>query len=139
LAGVLVAESKHSSLARVITVPLRDLFAAVFFISVGMLMEISAIGTFIVPALILIMTSFVSKLFIVTGILIKTKYNNITALRTGLGMAMAKGELSLVVVKTGYDSGITTSVLLPLVGVITMITTFLTPYIIKFGKQLGKT
>ena len=139
LAGVLVAESKHSSLARVITVPLRDLFAAVFFISVGMLMEISAIGTFIVPALILIMTSFVSKLFIVTGILIKTKYNNITALRTGLGMAMAKGELSLVVVKTGYDSGITTSVLLPLVGVVAMITTFITPYVIKFGKQLGKT
>ena len=138
LAGVLVAESKHSSLARVITVPLRDLFAAVFFISVGMLMEISAIGTFIVPALILIMTSFVSKLFIVTGILIKTKYSNITALRTGLGMAMAKGELSLVVVKTGYDSGITTSLLLPLVGVVTMITTFITPYVIKFGKQLGK-
>lgn len=139
LAGVLVAESKHSSLARIITVPLRDLFAAVFFISVGMLMEISAIGTFIVPTLIFIMTSFVSKLFIVTGILIKTKYSNITALRTGLGMAMAKGELSLVVVKTGYDSGITTSVLLPLVGVITMITTFITPYVIKFGKQLGKT
>jgi CPA2 family monovalent cation:H+ antiporter-2 len=139
LAGVLVAESKHSSLARVITVPLRDLFAAVFFISVGMLIEISAIGTFIVPALILIITSIVSKLFIVTGILIKTKYSNITPLRTGLGMAMAKGELSLVVVKTGYDSGITTSVLLPLVGVITMITTFITPYVIKFGKQLGKT
>jgi CPA2 family monovalent cation:H+ antiporter-2 len=139
LAGVLVAESKHSSLARVITVPLRDLFAAVFFISVGMLMEISAIGTFIVPALILIMTSFVSKLFIVTGILIKTKYSNITALRTGLGMAMAKGELSLVVVKTGYDSGITSSFLLPLVGVVTLVTTFITPYVIKFGKQLGKT
>ena len=139
LAGVLVAESKHSSLARVITIPLRDLFAAVFFISVGMLMEISAIGTFIVPALILIMTSFVSKLFIVTGILIKTKYSNVTAVRTGLGMGMAKGELSLVVVKTGYDSGITTSLLLPLMGVITMITTFVTPYVIKFGKQLGKT
>jgi CPA2 family monovalent cation:H+ antiporter-2 len=139
LAGVLVAESKHSSLARVITVPLRDLFAAVFFISVGMLMEISAIGSFIVPALILVITSFVSKLFIVTGILIKTKYSNITALRTGLGMSMAKGELSLVVVKTGYDSGITASFLLPLVGVVAMITTFVTPYVIKFGKQLGKT
>ncbi|HSF50910.1 MAG TPA: cation:proton antiporter [Nitrososphaeraceae archaeon] len=139
LAGVLVAESKHASLARVITVPLRDLFAAVFFISVGMLMEISAIGSFIVPALLLIITSFVSKLFIVTGILIKAKYNNITALRTGLGMSMAKGELSLVVVKIGYDSGIITSFLLPLVGVVTMITTFITPYVIKFGKQLGKT
>jgi CPA2 family monovalent cation:H+ antiporter-2 len=139
LAGVLVAESKHASLARVITVPLRDLFAAGFFISVGMLMEISAIGSFIVPALLLIITSFVSKLFIVTGILIKAKYNNITALRTELGMSMAKGELSLVVVKTGYDSGIIASFLLPLVGVVTMITTFITPYVIKFGKQLGKT
>ena len=138
LAGVLVAESKNASLARVITVPLRDLFAAVFFISVGMLMEVSIIGPFIVPALILIITSFVSKLFIVTGILIKTKYSNITALRTGLGMSMAKGELSLVVVKTGYDSGIITSFLLPLVGVVAMITTFITPYVVKFGKQLGK-
>lgn len=138
LAGVLVAESKSASLARVITVPLRDLFAAVFFISVGMLMEISAIGFFIVPALILVITSFVSKLFIVTGILIKAKYSNITALRAGLGMSMAKGELSLVVVKTGYDSGIITSFLLPLVGVVAMITTFITPYVIKFGKQLEK-
>ena len=138
LAGVLVAESKNASLARVITVPLRDLFAAVFFISVGMLMEVSIIGPFIVPALILIITSFVSKLFIVTGILIKTKYSNITALRTGLGMSMAKGELSLVVIKTGYDSGIITSFLLPLVGVVAMITTFITPYVVKFGKQLGK-
>jgi monovalent cation:H+ antiporter-2, CPA2 family len=137
LAGVLVAESKHASLARVITIPLRDLFAAVFFVSVGMLMEISAIGSFIVPALILVITSFVSKLFIVTGILIKAKYSNITALRTGLGMSMARGELSLVVIKTGYDSGIVTSFLLPLVGVIAMITTFITPYVIKFGKQLG--
>ena len=138
LAGVLVAESKHASLARVITIPLRDLFAAVFFISVGMLMEISAIGSFIVPALVLIITSFVSKLFIVTGILIKAKHSNITALRTGLGMSMAKGELSLIVVKTGYDLGIIASFLLPLVGVVTMITTFITPYVIKFGKQLEK-
>ena len=137
LAGVLVAESKHASLARLITIPLRDLFAAVFFVSVGMLMEISAIGSFIVPALILVITSFVSKLFIVTGILIKAKYSNITALRTGLGMSMARGELSLVVIKTGYDSGIVTSFLLPLVGVVAMITTFITPYVIKFGKQLG--
>jgi len=137
LAGVLVAESKSSSLARVITIPLRDLFSAVFFISVGILMEISTIGSFILPALIFILTSFVSKLFIVTGILMRTKYSNITALRTGLGMAMAKGELSLVVVKTGHDVGVITSSLLSLIGIVTMITTFLTPYIIRFGNQLG--
>lgn len=138
LAGVLVAESKSSSFARVITIPLRDLFSAVFFVSVGILMEISTIGSFILPALIFIITSFVSKLFIVTGILIKAKNSNLTALRTGLGMSMAKGELSLVVVKTGNDLGVITSSLLPLVGIVTMITTFITPYIIRFGKQLGE-
>lgn len=138
LAGVLVAESKSSSFARVITIPLRDLFSAVFFVSVGILMEISTIGSFILPALIFIITSFVSKLFIVTGILIKSKNSNLTALRTGLGMSMAKGELSLVVVKTGNDLGVITSSLLPLVGIVTMITTFITPYIIRFGKQLGE-
>lgn len=137
LAGVLVAESKSSALARVITIPLRDLFSAVFFVSVGILMEISTIGSFILPALIFIITSFVSKLFIVTGILLKANYSNITALRTGIGMSMAKGELSLVVVKTGHDVGVISSSLLPLIGIVTMITTFITPYIIRFGKQLG--
>ncbi|MGD1836421.1 MAG: cation:proton antiporter [Nitrososphaeraceae archaeon] len=136
LAGVLVAESKSAFLARIITIPLRDLFSAVFFVSVGILMEISSIGAFLLPALIFIMVSFVSKLFIVTGILIKAKHNNITALRTGLNMSMAKGELSLVVAKTGYDIGVISSLLLPLIGIVTMITTFITPYIIRFGKQL---
>ena len=51
---------------------------------------------------------------------------------------MDQGELSLIVVKTGYDLGIIASFLLPLVGVVTMITTFITPYVIKFGKQLEK-
>ena len=138
LAGVLVAESKSSSLARVITIPLRDVFSAVFFVSIGILMEISNITSFILPALIFIIVSFVSKLFIVTGILIKAKYSNITALRTGLGMSMAKGELSLVVTKTGHDLGVINSSLLPLIGLVTMITTFITPYIIRFGKELGE-
>ena len=48
---------------------------------------------------------------------------------------MPKGELSLVVVKTGYDSKIiTSSSVLPFIVVIAMITTFITPYVIKFGK-----
>ncbi len=49
-------------------------------------------------------------------------------------MSMAKDKLPLVVIKTGYDSGIITSNLLPLIEVITMITTFIIPYVIKSGK-----
>jgi CPA2 family monovalent cation:H+ antiporter-2 len=137
LAGVLVAESKSASIAKIVTVPLRDMFGAIFFISIGALMDISLIPIFIIPATILILASFASKFLIVTGILVNTKIDNTTALRTGFGMASAKGELSLVVVKGGQDVGAITNAILPILGVVTIITTFITPYIIRFSAKLN--
>jgi len=137
LAGVLVAESKSASVAKIMTVPIRDMFAAVFFISIGALMDISLIPIFIVPAAILILASFASKFLIVTGILSMAKIDNTTALRTGLGMASAKGELSLVVVKGGQDVGAITNSILPILGVVTIVTTFITPFILRFGAKLN--
>jgi CPA2 family monovalent cation:H+ antiporter-2 len=139
LAGVLVAESRSANVARVITTPIRDVFAAVFFISIGALMDISLIPIFIIPALLLILTSFSSKFVIVVTLLNRAKYDNTTSLRTALGMASAKGELSLVVAKAGQDVGAITSAVLPILGVVTIITTFITPYILKFGSNLGIT
>jgi monovalent cation:H+ antiporter-2, CPA2 family len=137
LAGVLVAESKSANVARVITTPIRDLFAAVFFISIGALMNISLIPAFIITALLLILTSFSSKFVIVAALLNRAKYDNITSMRTALGMASAKGELSLVVAKAGQDAGTITSAVLPILGVVTIVTTFITPYILRFGSKLG--
>ncbi|HYY66335.1 MAG TPA: cation:proton antiporter [Nitrososphaeraceae archaeon] len=136
LAGVLVAESKTAAIAKVITVPLRDVFAALFFISIGALMDVSRIPLFIVPAIVLILTSFASKLLIITTILVKANYDSVTALRTGLGMSSARGELSLVVIKGGQDVGAITSSIFPIVGVVTIVTTFMTPYILGFGSKL---
>ena len=137
LAGVLVAESKNAATARVITIPLRDMFAALFFISIGALMEVSLIPLFIVPALVLILSSFASKFLIITLIVIRSsKYNSITALRTGFGMASARGELSLIVAKGGQDVGAISSAVFPIVGVVTIVTIFMTPYILRFGRQL---
>jgi CPA2 family monovalent cation:H+ antiporter-2 len=135
LAGVLVAESKSAAIARIITIPLRDMFAALFFISIGALMNVSILPLYIVPAMILILTSFASKLLIVIGILIKAKYDNTTALRAGLGISATKGELSLVVAKGGQDVGATSSSILPILGVITIVTTFLGPFIIRVGSK----
>jgi CPA2 family monovalent cation:H+ antiporter-2 len=137
LAGVLVAESKSASVAKIVTIPLRDMFGAIFFISIGALMDISLIPVFIIPAAILILASFASKFLIVTSILSKAKIDNTTALRTGLGMASAKGELSLVVVKGGQDVGAITNSILPILGVVTIITTFITPFIIRLGAKLN--
>jgi CPA2 family monovalent cation:H+ antiporter-2 len=135
LAGVLVAESKSAGVARIITIPLRDMFAALFFISIGALMDVSLIPRFIVPAMILILTSFASKLLLVTGILVRFRFDSTTAVRAGLGISATKGELSLVVAKGGQDVGAISSLILPLLGVVTIVTTFIGPFIIRVGSR----
>ncbi|HEY8140824.1 MAG TPA: cation:proton antiporter [Nitrososphaera sp.] len=135
LAGVLVAESRSAAVARIITIPLRDMFAALFFISIGALMDITLIPLFIVPAMILILSSFASKFLIVTAILAKSGYDNTTSLRAGFGISATKGEMSLVVAKGGQDVGAISFSILPILGVITVVTTFIGPFIIRVGSK----
>ena len=137
LAGVLVAESNSAGIARVITIPLRDVFAALFFVSVGALVDVSKIPLFIIPALILIVTSFMAKMLIIIPVLIKAGYDTTTAVRTGLGLSSARGEMSLIVGKGGQDVGAVSSYVLPILGVVTIVTTFVTPYILKMGAKLN--
>lgn len=136
LAGVLVAESKTAAIAKVITIPLRDVFSALFFISIGALMNISLVPLFIGPAIVLILSSFISKLLIVTGILQLRRYDSSTSLRTGLGLSASRGEMSLIIAKGGQDIGVISSSVLPILGVVTVVTTFLAPYVIKFGNKV---
>ena len=135
LAGVLVAESKSAAVARIITIPLRDMFAALFFISIGALMNVAILPVFIIPAIILILTSFASKLLIVTGMLVKGGFDNTTSLRAGLGISATKGEMSLVVAKGGQDVGAISSSILPILGVVTIVTTFIGPFVIRVGSR----
>ena len=137
LAGVLVAESNSAGIARVITIPLRDVFTALFFVSVGALVDVSKIPLFIIPALILIVTSFMAKMIIIIPVLIRAGYDTTTAVRTGLGLASARGEMSLIVGKGGQDVGAVSSYILPILGVVTIVTTFATPYILKIGTKLN--
>ena len=90
-------------------------------------MDISKIPIFIIPALILIITSFASKMVIVTPVLIRAGYSSTTAVRTGLGLSSARGEMSLIVGKGGQDVGAISLYILPILGVVTIITTFITP------------
>jgi monovalent cation:H+ antiporter-2, CPA2 family len=132
-AGVLIAESKSHSVSRVLATPIRDMFAALFFVSVGALMDISLLPLFIVPALILIVVSLVAK-FLTVYLAAKSQgFSKLTSLRAGMGLSSSGGELALVVAKGGGDVGVTSSFLLPMVGAMTIITTFISPYIIKFG------
>jgi monovalent cation:H+ antiporter-2, CPA2 family len=57
-------------------------------------------------------------------------------LRTGLGLSASKGEMSLIIAKGGQDVGAITSSVLPILGVVTIVTTFIAPYIVKFGNKI---
>jgi CPA2 family monovalent cation:H+ antiporter-2 len=136
-AGVLIAESKSHAVTRVLATPIRDMFAALFFVSVGALMDITLLSVFIVPALILVVVSLGAKFFTV---FLATKYqgfSRVTSLRAGFGLSSSGGELALVVAKGGVDVGVTGSFLLPMVGAMTIITTFISPYVIKFGWKVA--
>jgi monovalent cation:H+ antiporter-2, CPA2 family len=132
-AGVLIAESKSHAVSRVLATPIRDMFAALFFVSVGALMDITLLPLFIIPALILIAVSLIAKFLTVYTATRYQHFSKLTSFRAGIGLSASGGELALVVAKGGADVGVTSSFLLPMVGAMTIITTFISPYIIKFG------
>ncbi|MEM2139481.1 cation:proton antiporter [Nitrososphaera sp.] len=137
-AGVLVAESRMHSTAHILATPLKDMFAAVFFISVGALMDITLLPMFIVPALILIGVSFAAKFFTVWSSARAQGFSKLTSARAGFGLSSSGGELALVAAKGGADVGVTSAFILPMIGAMTIITTFISPYAIKYGWKFAE-
>jgi len=137
-AGVLIAESKMHSVSAVLATPIRDMFAALFFISIGALMDISLLPLFIIPALILVAVSFAAKFLTVWTASRAQGFNKLTSTRAAFGLSASGGELALVVAKGGADVGATSAFILPMVGAMTIITTFISPYAIRFGWKLAE-
>jgi monovalent cation:H+ antiporter-2, CPA2 family len=135
-AGVLIAESKSHSITIVLTTPVKDIFAALFFVSVGALMDFSLIPLFIVPALVLIAVSIAAKFMTVFLSARLQGINTLTSARTAIGLSSSGGELALVVAKGGIDVGAANPFILPMVGTMTIITTFISPYMIKYGWRI---
>ncbi|MGH9978322.1 MAG: cation:proton antiporter, partial [Nitrososphaeraceae archaeon] len=119
-AGVLIAESKVHSVTKVLATPIRDMFAALFFVSVGALMDISLIPVFILPAVVLVLVSMASKFFTVFLASRSQQIDIVSSLKLGFGSASSGGELALVVAKGGVDVGATSSFILPMVGTMTI-------------------
>lgn len=134
LAGVLVAESRSSEVSKILTSPIKDMFVAVFFVSVGALMDISQLQNYIILAMILIAVSIVIKVFgtTIAGIIFKQGRTKIV--RSSIALS-PRGEFSIVIVKAGIDMGVVSSFVFPLIGVISVVSTFVTPFLIKTGDK----
>lgn len=137
-AGVLVAESKMHSVSVLLATPLKDMFAALFFISIGALMDIALLPMFIVPALVLIAVSYAGKFLTVWSSARAQGFDKLTSARAGFGLSSSGGELALVAAQGGAAAGVTSAFLLPMVGAMTIITTFMSPYVMKFGFKFAE-
>jgi CPA2 family monovalent cation:H+ antiporter-2 len=113
--------------------PVKDIFAALFFVSVGALMDFKLIPQFIFPALVLIGVSIGAKFLTVYASSRLQGISNIASTRTAVGLSSSGGEIALVVAKGGIDVGAANPIILPMVGTMTIITTFISPYVIKYG------
>jgi CPA2 family monovalent cation:H+ antiporter-2 len=132
-AGVLVAESKVHAVTRLLATPIRDMFGAIFFVSVGALMDMTLLIVFIIPAVILVIVSISAK-FLTVFVSSKSQgFSSIDSMKAAFGLSSSGGELALVVAKGGVDTGLTSAFLLPMIGAMTIITTFISPYMIKLG------
>lgn len=136
LAGVLVAESKSSEVSKILSSPIKDMFVAIFFVSVGALMDISQIGNFIFIAIGLIGVAIGMKFGsnLLGSLLFRQPAKK--SLRSAFALAAPRGEFSIVIVKTGVDIGAVSSFLFPLVGVISIITSFISPFLFRVGDKV---
>lgn len=130
--GVIVARSYHREEINQQIGPFKIVFGAIFFVSMGALMDVTQIGNYWIPAVIITVAVIATKLFSCGLGTRMFGYTEKTSLRVGLGMAQI-GEFAFIVGKAGQDLGVTSDFLLPVLGVATIITAFVTPYLIKFS------
>ena len=136
LAGVLIAESKSAEVSKILSSPIKDMFVAIFFVSVGALMDITQLENYIFIAFALIAVATAMKLGsnIFGNMIFKQPRNK--SLRSAFALSAPRGEFSIVIVKVGVDMGMVSAFLFPLIGLITIITAFMSPFIIRAGDKI---
>ena len=136
LAGVLVAESKSSEVSKILSSPIKDMFVAIFFVSVGALMDVGQLQQFIWIALALIIVAIGMKFGgnMIGNLLFRQSRQK--SLHSAFALAAPRGEFSIVIVKAGVDVGAVSAFLFPLIGVISIISSFITPFLFRIGDKV---
>lgn len=136
LMGALIGDTEHSEEISDVVAPVRDMFAALFFVAIGMLIDVSLFRTFIIPALAVSAVFMLGKVIVNTVATFFTGYDGRTALRVGMGMPQM-GEFSLAAAKMGMDKGAVVAPIYPVVAITTAVTSFFTPYIMRSADSLA--
>lgn len=130
--GSLLAETVEAENIERIIKPVKNLFGAIFFVSVGMMIVPSMLVQYIVPILILTLLVIVGQVvFSSFGILLSGQPLKV-AIQSGFSLTQV-GEFAFIIAALGVTLKVTDNFLYPIVVAVSVITTFLTPYMIRLA------
>lgn len=128
--GSILAETTQAERIEHLTKSVKDLFAAIFFVSVGMMINPSILVDYAMPILVITLATILGK-FLSSGLGALVSGQPLkTSVQTGLSLAQI-GEFSFIIATLGLTLKVTSDFLYPIAVAVSAITTFTTPYLIK--------
>lgn len=130
--GSILAETIEAEQINAVVEPVKDLFGAIFFVSVGMLVDPAILAQYWLPIVVIVLCIlFGQAIFGTFGFLISGQPLKV-AMQCGFSMAQI-GEFAFIIASLGVSLHVTADFLYPVVVAVSVITTFLTPYMIKLA------
>jgi len=136
LAGAVVAESRSAGRVVHLVEPLRDMFAALFFVAIGLKIDPTMLWQYAVPALLIAGVVIVGKTLACSLGVLVVGYEPRTALRAGLGMAQI-GEFSFVIATLGLSLGVISDFIYPVAVAVSVLCMALSPYLSRSGDRVA--
>lgn len=130
LIGAIIAETKQGKIIVHQVEPIKDMFTAVFFVSVGMLIQPQVIAQYWFPILMITLATILAKVFSCSLASFLAGSDSEVALKVGLGLAQI-GEFSFIIARLGESTDVTSHFLYPVAVSISGITTLTTPFLMR--------
>ncbi len=136
IAGLVLSESEYSHQIFSEILPMRDTLASLFFISIGMLLDMNHVIHSFVPLIGSVLGLIILKFIVLVGVVLILKYPIRIAITVGLALSQV-GELSFILAREGYTSGLLSNYYYQSLLAITIITMLATPFMIQAGSRLA--
>lgn len=130
LIGAIIAEARERGKVEGLVIPVRDMFSAVFFVTIGMMIDPRMLITYAVPILVLTAVVIVGKIISCTLGSFLAGNDGRTSLHVGMAVSQI-GEFSFIIASVGVSLGVTSEFLYPIAVTVSGITTLSTPYLIQ--------
>lgn len=135
--GAIMAESKEFKLIERITEPLKDMFSAIFFVAIGLLLNPAVLMTYAFPIIVITLALVLGKIISCSLGTFAAGNTGKTSLQVGMGLAQI-GEFSFIIATLGLTLNVTSDFLYPIAVAVSAVTTLLTPYLIKLANPLSE-